>query len=159
MEETMSGDPGFDAAMAHRFFSADCFNRTWGLLDKSARSPEEDQEMIQLAVASLWHWNQRPDRTGTNLSVGYWLASRVYSVLGRVDEARRYAALSLEAARGGEISPFYHGYAYEALARAESAAGDRRKMSEFLAEARRIAVDVADEEERKALLSDLENIA
>jgi hypothetical protein len=152
-------DASFDQAAAHKFYSADCFNRTWDLLDKAQRSPEEDQDMVQLALASLWHWSQRSDRTETNLSVGYWLASRVYAVLGLGDESRRYANLSLEAIRGRDVPPFYLGYAFEALARAESAAGDREKMSGYLAEARRIAGELPDADGRKALLGDLDTMA
>ncbi len=46
------GTPEFDLSTAHKFFSADCFNNTWGLIDKENRSPEEDDQMLLLATAS-----------------------------------------------------------------------------------------------------------
>lgn len=146
----------FDLGAAHNYFSADCFNKVWELLDKAARSSEEDQQMIQLALASLWHWTQRPDRTDTNMSIGYWQASRVYSVVGLPDEARRYGELCLDASQRPDVLPFYLGYAYEALARAESTAGNDKKSHDHLAEARRLAEGLPDPDAKKQLLADLD---
>ena len=57
-----------------------------------------------------------------------------------------------------DVPPFYLGYAYEALARAELTAGDRGKMAEYLKEARRAASVVPDAEAKKQLEADLETI-
>lgn len=51
----MSKKPDFDMDAAHRYFSAGCFNRAWDLMEKSSRTPEEDEQMIRLALASHWH--------------------------------------------------------------------------------------------------------
>ena len=107
--------PNFDTAAAHRFFAANCFNAVWELLDKPDRTDEDDEQMIALAHASVWHWTQREDRLPRNLSVGYWQLSRVYAILGHGERARHYGNLSLAAAQ--EEEPFYLGYAHEALAR------------------------------------------
>lgn len=154
----MSKKPDFDLESAHRYFSAQCFNQAWDLIEKDSRTPQEDEQMVQLALASLWHWSQRPDRTLENLSVGYWQAARVYALLSQADNARRYAHLSLAAANEGELAPFYVGYAYEALARAEKAAGNQEKMDEYLGEARYTAGGVQDDGERKMLMDDLDKI-
>jgi len=50
------------------------------------------------------------------------------------------------------------GYAYEALARAESVAGNAKKAQEYVREARRVAETMPDPEAKKQLLSDLETI-
>ena len=152
-------DSEFDQQAAHRFFSAECFNRAWDLMDKSGRTAQEDEEMIRLSLTSQWHWSQRPDCTATSLAVGYWQTSRIYALLGQADNARRYGHLSLEASRQEGVPPFYLGYAYEALARAESVAGSRDRMAAYLAEARRAAGQVPEPDSRKALLDDLETIA
>ncbi|MGB2983351.1 MAG: hypothetical protein WBC63_05750 [Candidatus Bipolaricaulia bacterium] len=152
------GKPEFDLATAHRFFSADCFNSTWGLIDKADRSPEDDEQMLLLALASAWHWTQRRDCEPSNLAVGFWQISHVHALLGRADEARRYGRLSLDAIEGKEADPFTLGYAYEALARAESVAGDRAKTDEYLNAARKSADEVTDEEPKKWLLDDLATI-
>ena len=153
---SMSDKPEFDAAEAHKYFSADCFNRVWGLLDKRERTPQEDQEMVQLSLASVWHWTQRDDCTDTNMSIGYWQTSRVYATIGLSDEARRYGRLCLEVSQGRDILPFYLGYAYEALARAEAMGGNEAKARGHLAESRSVAEGLPDPDAKKQLLSDLE---
>ena len=152
----MTDKPEFDLKAAHKFFSAQCFNMAWSLIDKPDRTAEEDEQMIRLSQASLWHWTQRDDCTKRNMSIGYWQASRVYALVGQADAARKYGLLSLECSAKEE--PFYMGYAYEALARAESVAGDRRKMDEHLRKARELADSVSDVESRKILLADLDGI-
>lgn len=152
----MSQAPKFDMEAAHKYFAANCFNQAWDLIEKEDRSPEDDEQMIRLAQASMWHWTQRDDRTDTNLSVGYWQLSRIYALLGRVESARRYGKLSLKLA--GDSKPFYQGYAHEALARTEMVAGDLKRMSEHLSKARAHAEQVPDEESRKLLQDDLATI-
>jgi len=151
-------EQAFDTAPAHKFFSADCFNSTWGFIDKESRTPEEDEQMLLLAMSSLWHWTQREDHTPTNLSIGYWQVSRVYALLGRGEEARRYGKRALDAATRGEADPFTFGYAYEALARAEAVAGDGAKSAEYLEKAKQAAENVEDEESKTWLLNDLKTI-
>ena len=86
----MSQKPDFELSSAHRYFSAECFNRTWDFINKPKRTAEDNQKMILLSLASLWHWTQRSDCTPTNLSIGYWQASRVYVLVGQVENARIY---------------------------------------------------------------------
>ncbi|MEZ6054119.1 MAG: hypothetical protein R3C02_22465, partial [Planctomycetaceae bacterium] len=81
--------------LAHQHFSATCFNNAWRLFDNHERTSEEDQQMLLLAFASLWHWTQRPDCTDKHLSIGYWQISRIYSVLKDAENARTYAQLCL----------------------------------------------------------------
>ncbi len=152
----MAKKPDFDTVAAHKYFSAHCFNAAWGLMDKKERTPEETEQMIELCQASLWHWSQREDGTDQNRSVGYWQASRVYALAGQTGSARRYGKLSLEAA--ADCPPFYRGYAYEGLARAEMVAGDKPKMKEYLSLAHEQAEAVKGLEEKKMLEADLEGI-
>jgi hypothetical protein len=58
------------------------------LIEKRDRTPEEDEQMIRLNQASLWHRTQREDCISTNLSIGYWQAARIYTLLGRIEAAR-----------------------------------------------------------------------
>ena len=154
----MAKAPDFDVAAAHKYFSAECFNKAWDLIDKPDRTPEENEAMIQLSIASIWHWTQRADCAPANLSVGYWQTSRIYALLGQADNARHYGQLSLGALQGDDVPPFYRGYAYEALARAESVAHNKAKMEAFLDEARRAAEAVIDAGEKQMLLADLKTI-
>ena len=119
-------------------------------------SNEEDEEMIRLTLASTWHWSQRDDCTDKNLSIGFWQAARIFAILNQVENARRYGQLCLQASQG--IDPFYLGYAYEALARAESVAGNEERKERYMEEASRVAATVSDADNREYLLKDLESI-
>ena len=150
--------PDFDLEAAHRYFAAYCFNAAWDLIDKPARTPEEDEQMIRLSLASAWHWTQRPDCTPTNMSIGYWQAARVYALVGQAANAKRYALLCQEISQG--IEPFYLAYANEALARAESIAGNLEQAQSHVAEARKLAARSSEEEEAiKQLLADLDTLS
>ena len=152
----MSDKPDFDLAAVHKYFSAVCFNKTWEYIDNPNRTSDEELTMLQSAMTSLWHWTQREDATPQNLSVGNWQVSRVYALLGQVDNARKYAEVSLKLAEGFE--PFYAAFAYEAFARAEMVAGNKAKMQEYLEKAFALAEKVEDEEDKQVLMGGLGNI-
>lgn len=148
----------FDSPAAHRYFSVDCFNRAWDLIDKPDRTPTKDEEMLRLALVSLWHWTQRADCSAENRSVGFWQVARVYALLGEADRAKQYARLCLEASLNEAIPPYCEAYAYEALARAEMVAGNGDAMQAHLLQARLCAERLRDPETKQMLLKDLESI-
>jgi hypothetical protein len=150
--------PEFDLQAAHKYFSAHCFNRAWDYIDMAERKPDEETAMLQLSLASLWHWTQREDITFTNLSIGYWQVSRVFALLRQAENARIYAKLCLQAAQEEGVEPYYSGMANEALARAEFIAGDRDAMQGYLDQARQIADSLSDREEKEMMLKDLATI-
>lgn len=154
----MSDSPTLNLPAAHRHFAVTCFNRAWDLIDKPERTPEEDEEMLRLAMVSLWHWLEREDCTAENRSVGFWQVARVYALLGEAARARTYAQQSLEASRGEAIPPYCEAFAYEALARAEMVAGNREAVQAHLQQARLCAERLRDPETRQMLLKDLESI-
>ena len=154
----MEKKPDFDLASAHKYFSADCFNRTWDYIEKPDRTTDDDQAMLLLSMASLWHWTQRLDCTTGNLSVGYWQVSRVYCLLHHPEQARQFAKLCLKSSQGEGTLPFHLGYAYEALARAEWISDNPKKMNEYLDLARQACESIKDADTRKQLLADLETI-
>jgi hypothetical protein len=64
----------------------------------------------------------------------------------------------LEVSQGEAVLPFYRGYAYEALARAEMVAGNEDEVEKYLIQAHQVAAVLPDPEEKKQLLSDLATI-
>lgn len=154
----MAKKPEFDVDAAHIYFSAACFNKAWELIDKKDRTAEEDEEMIRLSLSSTWHWTQRDDCIDQNMSIAFWQTSRIYSILGHASDAKRYAKLCFSVSQGDEIPPFFLGYAYEALARAEMVAGNQEKVEKYLKEAHHILVALTDENEKKMLGNDLGTI-
>lgn len=144
--------------MGHKHFASFCFNETWRLLDKDAPTPEEVETMIDLAHASRMHWRHRPDRTPRTDSVSAWLLSRVYSAVGRPNEALRYGMEALDIAHAGDIGDFYVGFGHEAVARAAAALGDTDIARSHI-EATRDLLDAIDEPaNRAALAADLSTI-
>lgn len=152
----MANEPKFDMDAAHKYFSTQCFNKTWELINKTDRTDKENEQMIQLCQASIYHWTQRDDCTDQNLSIGYWQASRVYALLAMADNARRYGQLSLGCTQENES--FLRGYAYEALARAEMVAGNGAKKEEYLSQARKYADAIEKADEKQYLIDDLKTI-
>ena len=154
----MAEKTGFDRKAAHKYFSVNCFNQAWDLIDKTKRTPEEDEEMIRLSLASHYHWTQRDDYSNTSASIALWQISRIYAILGQAHNARRYGQLCLGASQEAGVAPFLLGYAYEALARAEAAGGNEEEMRAFLNDARTTAEKIKEADEKNMLLDDLNTI-
>ena len=143
---------------SHRYFAVQCFNHAWDLMEKFDRTPEEDEEMVRLSLASHWHWSQRDAYSPTSRSIAHWQTSRVFALLGQVENARRYGEFCLDASQDESVGPFYRGYAYEALARAAALAGDQTALASYLDRAQEAAQIVADAHDRQELLDDLATI-
>jgi len=146
-----------DIQQAHRHFSAHCFNQTWALIDQEWLTQEETERMLHLAHASLWHWSQRPDIDASKRSIGYWQLARVYALANRAESACYYAERCKEQSK--DAGPFYLGYAYEALARATHLAGDETRAAQYAEQARQLAEELADPQDRSTLLKDLDSLA
>lgn len=140
--------------MEHRKHAANCFNAAWDLLDKTDRTPEETDQMIDLAHASRWHWTQSRDVTPLNLAVGAWQLSRVYAAAESSDEAAHHAEVSLALCLRHDLPPFYTGYAYEALARSVPP----QARTEYLSKARAFAEQVDSQKDKAALIADLDEL-
>jgi DNA-binding transcriptional MerR regulator len=148
-------DPGLDAA-THREVAVALFNRAWSLLETEGRSQEQDDELIHVAHASAYHWMQVG--TAVNRARSEWQCSRAYAVLGRSEPALWHAQRSLAICQGHDIRDFDLGFAFESLARAHAVAGDQAEASRWLEQARNAAAEVAEDDDRELLLTDLETI-
>jgi hypothetical protein len=132
----------------HRRLGVDLFNKTWTLMEKEARTPEETEEMLHCAHASSYHWMQVG--TQANRARSEWQCSRVYTVLGRAEpRATRAAARIWRAGGGGLGLPFV--WALHAVA------GNRpsQTLSREGARGRR---EIEGEEERRLLEADLATV-
>lgn len=153
----MAVKESIDERAAHKYFSKQCFNAAWGLIEKENRTERDNCAMLHLTHASMYHWSQRADCTDQNLSVGYWQLSRVYALTGDGNSAIRYGEMCLVHSRMHGVAPIFLGYAYEALARAYAMADDYEKRTLYINNARELAQSLSDED-RGQLLSDLETI-
>jgi len=139
----------------HRALGAGLFNRTWDLLEIEARTPVQDDEMIDTAHASAWHWRQVG--LPVNQARGHWMCSRVYAVLGRGEAAVHHARRAWDTIEaGGEgIEDWDAPAAAEAMARALAVSGDMAGAAGWRRTAEEGLAAVADPEDRKVIEADL----
>jgi DNA-binding transcriptional MerR regulator len=143
----------------HRTLGVDLFNRTWTLMEKETRTPEEDDEMIHMAHASAYHWQQVGTRA--NRSRSEWQCSRVHVLLGQTDQALYHARRCLELAEAnedGSMEDWDVVGAYEALARAHWRAGNLDEARAWAERGRTAAAAIADEDDRKVMEADFATI-
>jgi hypothetical protein len=150
-----AGQPG-DLHGIHRRMGPLLFNRAWELLEMPTRTADEDDEMLAATLGQWYHWHAVG--TARNRAVADWQVSRVAAELEMADLADRFARRSLRVAVDHGLSPFYVGYAHEAIARAALVAGAREIHDEHLTAARAILGEVDDPEERALLAADLDAI-
>ena len=138
-----------------RRLAVDLFNRAWTLMELPARTPEQDDELIDTAHASAYHWLQVG--TAANRARSQWQLSRVYVVLGRSEPALHHARRCLAwcEANPEALEDWDLAYAHEALARAHALAGESEEAGRHAAVARELAADVAGAEDREHLDADL----
>jgi hypothetical protein len=148
-----------DDTLNHRAIGIDLFNRTWEFMGKQDRSVEDDDAMLHMAHASAHHWRaEGTGATANNLARSEWQVSRVYTLLGRGEPAGYHARRCLEICQANGIGDWDLAYAYEALARAASVAGDAVEADSWAGHARRAAEEIAEDDDRDAVLADLATI-
>jgi DNA-binding transcriptional MerR regulator len=142
-----------------RRLAADCFNKTWTLMEKQGRTLEEDDEMVHCTHASSYHWYQVG--TAANRARGEWQCSRVYAILGRAEPALHHArrCLELVEASPAEMEEFDLPAAYEALARAHSVAGEPGEARRYVELGREVTAKIVDEDDRRLMEADFATIS
>jgi DNA-binding transcriptional MerR regulator len=140
----------------HRKLGIELFNDTWRWMEKEDRTPDEDALMIHQAHSSLFHWLQS-NSGPQHAARGEWQVSRVYCVVRRSEPAMYHAKRVLEICQRHGIGDWDLAFAYEALARASSVAGDREEVRRYVEQAR--LVEIAEDDDREAVNADLETIA
>lgn len=137
----------------HRKLAVNLFNYTWELIDKPIRTDIENEEMINAAHASRFHWGIVG--TELNFARGEWLISRAYALLGRHEPSRYHAEKSLKLCLDNNLGDFDTGFAYEAMARSYCVGGDNGKRDEYMAQAVIHAERVRDRKDRTWLLDNV----
>jgi hypothetical protein len=152
----MSEEKTYTEAEAHRFFAIEFNGQTWGLLEKSDRTAEEDALMVHCAHASHRHWVEAG--TGVHQQRGEWLIARVYAVLGLGEAALRHAkrCLMLTEAHSDLMADFDWAYAYEGVARANAIAGQKAEALEYIEKAAQAGEAIAGEKDREFFVGDFE---
>jgi DNA-binding transcriptional MerR regulator len=143
----------------HRTLGVDLFNKTWTLMEKTTRTPEEDDEMIHCAHASAYHWLQVGTRA--NRARSEWQCSRVHVILGQVEQALYHARRCHEIAEAnedGSMEVWDLPGAYEALARAHLTAGHREEAAHWAKLGRDATARIEDDDDRRVMEADFATI-
>jgi hypothetical protein len=111
--------------------------------------------MVHAAHASRYHWGEVGQPV--NRSRGEWQISRVYVLLNRPPSALYHARRCLEICRAHGIGDFDLAFAYEAMARAAAAMGDRPAFEEHFGQAQVCGDQIAESEDRDQFFKDLES--
>jgi hypothetical protein len=140
-------DAPFDVAKAHRWFGIEFNNQAWDLVEKSGRTADQTQHMIDLAHAAVLHW--QAVGTALNQQRGENLLATVYAAAGDAPAAVRHAerCLSLSVQNAHEESPFDRATALGCAAKAHALAGDAAQ-AERLRTLARSASEKLDDEDR-----------
>jgi DNA-binding transcriptional MerR regulator len=139
-----------------RQLAADLFNHTWELLAMTARTPDQDDEMIHAAHASRYHWGEVG--SPANRARGEWQCSRAYAVLGRAEPALHHARRCLAICEEHDLRDWDLAAAWEALARATRVAGDDAAHREAMAGGRAALEGIGDPEDRRLIEADLDEL-
>ena len=141
-----------------RALAVELFNRTWELLELPSRTEQQDDEMVDAAHASAWHW--RNVGTPANAARAHWLCARVYATLGRAEAALLHARRAVEiVAVGGEgLEDWDAAAASEGMARALLACGNPTAAASWKQRAITELERIADPEDRIQIAADLESL-
>lgn len=137
----------------HRTQAIEANNDCWELLETDQRTPEADEDLLQRAFASAYHWRRASGHTAANDVRADYMLARAHHAIGLGERALHYAQRCLAGCRRHGLADFDLAYAYEAQARALQLLGNGGGAQEALAAAR--AVSIADPEDAAVLAVDL----
>ena len=141
----------------HRKFAVEAFHKTWDLIDKTDRSQEEIDRMINTAHASRYHWEFAGE--AVHIARGEWQISRVYAILKRPEPTLYHAKRCLEVTLNNNLQDFDLAFAYEAMARASSIVGNDIAMNKFIALAEKAGELISDQGDKEYFFSELRTIS
>ena len=142
---------------SHREFAKQANGRVWQLLGTADRAPSDDDEMVEAAYASLYHWGKVGKEV--NRQRGEWLIAHVHTVLGEPGPALKHAdaCLTLTHDFRDMMADFDIAYAYEGMARALALNGQSEQAKVYLTLAEDSAGRISDPEDKQIFVGDLES--
>ena len=137
---------------SHREFAKQANGRVWQLLGMADRALSDDDEMVEAAYASLYHWGKVGKEV--NRQRGEWLIAHVHTVLGEPGPALRHAdaCLTLTHDFRDRMADFDLAYAFEGMARALALNGQIEQAEKYLALAEDTAGRISDPETSRSSL-------
>ena len=138
-----------ETATWQRRLASQANNRAWALAESSARSPEEDEEMLQAAHAAMYFW--KLVGTPNNRAHAAQLLAHVYALLKLPNPAKHYLAQSLPFFMQGDCAPWEMALAHAVAANVAAAAGNREEHGTRFKTAQQLIAALQDAEDRQIL--------
>jgi hypothetical protein len=151
----MSEEKTYTLSQAQLHYAIDFHGKTWELLEKKNRTPDENQRMLDYAHASLAHW--RAAGAEVRHQRGQWLLSRVYAVLGEGRRALMHAQFCFELLEShkADMEDFDFAFAYEAIARAYAVNGDEAEAKRYIQMAQKAGEAIKEKEDKDIFFLEL----
>ena len=150
----MAEEQTFTLTQAQLHFAIDFHGKTWEILEKKIRTPDDDERMLDYAHASLAHW--RAAGTEVRHQRGEWLLARVYAVLGEGNLALKHAHRCYELLEGNksQMEDFDIAFAFEAVARAFAVGGDPVGAKRYIDMAQKAGEAIKGKEDRDVFFAE-----
>jgi hypothetical protein len=130
-----------------RWFAIEMNNRAWAIAENAARTPAEQEEMLDAAHAAALHWS----RVGTdrNKVAADMLLGQAHALLGRGSLAMQYARRSHGYITTHESPDWEVAFAHAVLANAARVSGEGALYSKQYALAKILGKAISDPEEKE----------
>lgn len=142
------------AEVDHRSIAIVTYNECWKLFD-SARSAEDDRNLLSLAFTSRYHWLQVGG--AQQWVVADWMVSRCAAAVGEGALSMKFATSSLEGLPV-DAPAWMRASAHEGMARACAAVGDRDGRAAQITMARAALESEQSLEDRELIESQLATV-
>jgi len=137
----------------HQKLAVELFNRSWDILMMEDRGREDEDMLLNMVHASLYHW--REIGTPINILRGEWMVCHVYTLLGHKESSLYHAENVLRLMEEIKPTDWDLAYCYEAMARVKALWGDRAGFEKYYALAVEAGKAIAGEGDRKQFEADL----
>jgi len=138
-----------ETAAWQKRLAAQANNQAWSLAESDARTPEQDEEMLQAAHAAMYFWKIVGD--ASHRAHAAQLVAHVYALLGLPRPARHYLQQSQPFFLEQDSAPWEQAFAHAVAANVAAAAGDVQAHALHHAQAQRLIATLQDAQEQEML--------
>lgn len=142
-----------EVARWQRRLAAQANNHAWRLSESPTRGPEEDEEMLQAAHASMYFWKMVG--TAGNRAHAAQLLAHVYALLKLPNPAKHYFAQCEPVFLVQDCEPWEKACAFAVKASVAAAAGEAQVHASSYRAAERLIAALPDPEDREILYATL----
>lgn len=142
----------------HKKTAVETSNQIWPVLDAENPTEAQLEEALHMAYASRYHWSKIG--TAANAMRAEYMIARVYSAMKRGEPALFHAKRCLEIGKENEndIEDWDLPFAYEVVARAYSAAGDKSECKKYCDLAQNAINEIKGPEDKKICQGELDKV-